>query len=114
VVAIIKNHCNMTLNNNDAQDGRFSVKFAGRIIDARVSAIPWRRKFQKITIRISTRAPTSLARDMACPRGSSSHADGDQRPQGMIVVTGHGLRQVDHAIRRTPGPNKGFDQRADH
>ncbi len=90
VVAIIKNHCNMTLNNNDAQDGRFSVKFAGRIIDARVSAIPWRRKFQKITIRILDKGSNVRSlEDMGLPtRQLKIMQTAINRPQGMIVVTG--------------------------
>jgi len=90
VVAIIKNHCNMTLNNNDAQDGRFSVKFAGRIIDARVSAIPWRRKFQKITIRILDKGSNVRSlEDMGLPtKQLKIFQTAIARPQGMIVVTG--------------------------
>ncbi|MBN1403122.1 MAG: Flp pilus assembly complex ATPase component TadA [Opitutales bacterium] len=90
VVAIIKNHCNMTLNNNDAQDGRFSVKFAGRIIDARVSAIPWRRKFQKITIRILDKGSNIRSlEDMGLPTKQLKIFQGViAKPQGMIVVTG--------------------------
>jgi type II secretory ATPase GspE/PulE/Tfp pilus assembly ATPase PilB-like protein len=90
VVAIIKNHCNMTLNTNDAQDGRFSVKFAGRIIDARVSAIPWRRKFQKITIRILDKGSNIRSlEDMGLPtKQLKIFQNAINTPQGMIVVTG--------------------------
>jgi type II secretory ATPase GspE/PulE/Tfp pilus assembly ATPase PilB-like protein len=90
VVAIIKNHCNMTLNNNDAQDGRFSVKFAGRVIDARVSAIPWRKKFQKITIRILDKGSNVRSlEDMGLPtKQLKIFQNAISMPQGMIVVTG--------------------------
>jgi type II secretory ATPase GspE/PulE/Tfp pilus assembly ATPase PilB-like protein len=90
VVAIIKNHCNMTLNTNDAQDGRFSIKFAGRIIDARVSAIPWRRKFQKITIRILDKGSNIRSlEDMGLPtKQLKLFQNAINCPQGMIVVTG--------------------------
>jgi type II secretory ATPase GspE/PulE/Tfp pilus assembly ATPase PilB-like protein len=90
VVAIIKNHCNMTLNTNDAQDGRFSVKFAGRIIDARVSAIPWRKKFQKVTIRILDKGSNIRSlEDMGLPtKQLKVFQNAINTPQGMIVVTG--------------------------
>jgi len=89
-VSIVKNYCNMTLNNNDAQDGRFSIKFSGRLIDARVSAIPWRRRFQKLTIRLldkssSVRSLEEMGLDQQQLR-TFRHAI--SRPQGMIVVTG--------------------------
>jgi type II secretory ATPase GspE/PulE/Tfp pilus assembly ATPase PilB-like protein len=90
VVAIIKNYCNMTLNTNDAQDGRFSVKFAGRVIDSRVSAIPWRRKFQKITIRILDKGSNVRSlEDMGLPtKQLKVFQTAINTPQGMIVVTG--------------------------
>jgi type II secretory ATPase GspE/PulE/Tfp pilus assembly ATPase PilB-like protein len=90
VVSIVKNYCNMTLNNNDAQDGRFSIKFSGRLIDARVSAIPWRRRFQKLTIRLldkssSVRTLEEMGLDQHQLK-TFRHAI--SRPQGLIVVTG--------------------------
>jgi type II secretory ATPase GspE/PulE/Tfp pilus assembly ATPase PilB-like protein len=80
----------MTLNTNDAQDGRFSVKFAGRVIDARVSAIPWRRKFQKLTIRILDKGSNIRSlEDMGLPtKQLKIFQTAIARPQGMIVVTG--------------------------
>lgn len=90
VVSIVKNHCNMTLNTNDAQDGRFSIKFAGRLIDARVSAIPWRRRFQKVTIRLLDKSiSVKSLEEMGLPADQLKlmHT-AISRPQGMIVVTG--------------------------
>jgi type II secretory ATPase GspE/PulE/Tfp pilus assembly ATPase PilB-like protein len=90
MVAIVKNHCNMTLNTNDAQDGRFSIKFAGRLIDARVSAIPWRKKFQKLTIRLLDKGSNMRTLDdMGLPtKQLKLFQYAITRPQGMIVVTG--------------------------
>ena len=90
MVAIIKNHAGLTLNQHDAQDGRFTVRAGRRLVDVRVSAIPWRRKFQKLTLRLLDK--TTSLRTLDQLGLSASHLATIQetlaRPQGLCLVTG--------------------------
>ena len=71
-------------------DGEPASKRRGRIIDARVSAIPWRRKFQKITIRILDKGSNIRSlEEMGLPtKQLKIFQNAINCPQGMIIVTG--------------------------
>ncbi len=91
MVGIIKNVASgMSINRNDAQDGRFSIGLGGRVVDARVSGIPWRRRFQKITIRLlDTSAACHNIGDLGLDKRQTEILLGAvAQPQGLIVVTG--------------------------
>jgi type II secretory ATPase GspE/PulE/Tfp pilus assembly ATPase PilB-like protein len=90
MVAIVKNHAGLTMNPHDAQDGRFSVRFGRRLVDVRVSAIPWRRRLQKLTLRLLDKTASLRTLDQLglSPGHLATLQDVLRLPQGLCLVTG--------------------------
>ncbi len=89
-IALIKNYSNMGQRRQDAQDARFSLLLGKRRVDCRVSAIPCRKDFQKITIRFLDKQDgvKKLTELRLSPRQSSLLSEAMGRDQGLILVTG--------------------------
>lgn len=89
-ISLIKNYANLGQRRQDAQDGRFSLLLGKKRIDGRVSAIPCRKDFQKITIRFLDKQDG--VRDLKELHLSEWHmnAIGEAmgRDQGLILITG--------------------------
>lgn len=90
LVTVVKNWCNMGISRHEAQDGRFSIGMPGRVIDARVGALPSRHRAQKITIRFLDKSAgvSSLAELHLSPEHLHILAGAAAAPQGLIIVTG--------------------------
>jgi type II secretory ATPase GspE/PulE/Tfp pilus assembly ATPase PilB-like protein len=89
-VSLIKNYANLGQRRQDAQDGRFSLMIGKRRIDGRVSAIPCRKDFQKITIRFLDKKDG--VRQLGELNLSEWHMgvihEAMGRDQGLILITG--------------------------
>ncbi len=89
-ISLIKNYANLGQRRQDAQDGRFSLLLGKRRIDGRVSAIPCRKDFQKITIRFLDKKDG--VRDLRELNLSDWHmgviGEAMGRDQGLILITG--------------------------
>jgi general secretion pathway protein E len=72
------------------QDGRITLKIAGKSVDIRVSTVPTSRQFERIVMRILHK--TSVLLDLAdlgfSPREYGIMDQLIQRPDGIILVTG--------------------------
>ena len=90
VLAMIKNTCGMNPSHLDTDDNRFTVNLEEKTIDIRVSAVPFRRGYQKIVMRLLDKgAGFKRLGDLHLPERHESlirHA-GSQK-QGLILVTG--------------------------
>lgn len=90
VLAMIKNTCGMNPSHLDTDDNRFTVSVGEKTIDVRVSAVPFRRGYQKVVMRLLDKgAGFKRLQDLALPERHESiirHA-GAQK-QGLILVTG--------------------------
>ena len=72
------------------QDGRITLKIAGKSVDIRVSTIPTSRGFERIVMRILHKASVLLGLDDLgfAPRDRQLMDGLIQRPDGIILVTG--------------------------
>ncbi len=72
------------------QDGRISLKIAGRGIDVRVSTIPTSREHERVVMRLLHKSNTLLGLDELgfAPRDLYLMHELIERPNGIILVTG--------------------------
>lgn len=72
------------------QDGRISLKIAGRAIDIRVSTIPTSREHERIVMRLLVKSNTLLGLDELGFASRDLHLMHQliERPNGIILVTG--------------------------
>ena len=72
------------------QDGRISLKIAGKAVDIRVSTVPTSRGFERIVMRILQKTSVLLGLDELgfAPREFRIMDDLINRPDGIILVTG--------------------------
>ena len=72
------------------QDGRITLKIAGKSVDIRVSTVPTSRGFERIVMRILHKASVLLGLDDLgfAPREFGIMDQLIQRPDGIILVTG--------------------------
>src|SRR5262249_10526026 len=72
------------------QDGRITLKIAGKSVDIRVSTVPTSRGFERIVMRILHKASVLLGLDDLgfAPREYGLMDQLIQRPDGIILVTG--------------------------
>ncbi len=72
------------------QDGRISLKIAGKSVDIRVSTVPTSRGFERIVMRILQKTSVLLGLDELgfAPREYRIMDDLVRRPDGIILVTG--------------------------
>jgi general secretion pathway protein E len=72
------------------QDGRITLKIAGKSVDIRVSTVPTSRGFERIVMRILHKASVLLGLDDLgfAPREYALMDSLIQRPDGIILVTG--------------------------
>jgi general secretion pathway protein E len=72
------------------QDGRITLKIAGKSVDIRVSTVPTSRGFERIVMRILHKASVLLGLDDLgfAPREFGLMAQLIERPVGIILVTG--------------------------
>ncbi|WP_434044762.1 MULTISPECIES: type II secretion system ATPase GspE [Sorangium] len=72
------------------QDGRITLKIAGKSVDIRVSTVPTSRGFERIVMRILHKASVLLGLDDLgfAPREYALMDGLIQRPDGIILVTG--------------------------
>ena len=72
------------------QDGRISLKIAGKSVDIRVSTVPTSRGFERIVMRILQKTSVLLGLDELgfSPREYRIMDDLINRPDGIILVTG--------------------------
>ncbi|MFV1994796.1 MAG: GspE/PulE family protein [Verrucomicrobiales bacterium] len=89
-IALVKNWSNMTQNRQDAQDARFSVMIGRYRVDVRVSAVPCRGEFQKLTLRLlDKRGGLKELSDLSLSKRQNlliKRVMG--RDQGLVLVTG--------------------------
>jgi len=72
------------------QDGRITLKIAGKSVDIRVSTVPTSRGFERIVMRILHKASVLLGLDDLgfAPREFALMSSLIERPDGIILVTG--------------------------
>lgn len=90
VVAVTKNACGMQPNTFDCQDKSFSVLLDDEMVNLRSSAIPYRKSYQKMALRI---LPRNTSVDQIHNLGMAEKNLGLMRRaitrrQGLIIVTG--------------------------
>ncbi len=90
VLAMIKNSCGMNPSHLDTDDNRFTVSVDGKSVDVRVSAVPFRRGYQKIVMRLLDKgAGFKKLSDLKLPdRHASIIGRACRQTQGLILVTG--------------------------
>lgn len=90
LVMVCKNICSMSSNMYDNQDAAFSIICDGHKINFRVNAIPFRKHFQKLALRILPRKHSLMALDKLGL--SLDHLQilrrAITRKQGLILITG--------------------------
>ncbi len=90
VLAMLKNTCGMNPSHLDTDDNRFSVHVDNKVIDVRVSAVPFRRGFQKLVLRLLDKGGGfKRLEDLYLPEKHElilRHASAQK--QGLILVTG--------------------------
>lgn len=90
VLAMIKNTCGMNPSHLDTDDNRFTVTLDAKTIDIRVSAVPFRRGYQKIVMRLLDKGEGFKRLDDLClpERQASVIRHAGKQKQGLILVTG--------------------------
>lgn len=90
LVTVCKNICSMSSNIYDNQDAAFSVKYDNQKINLRVNAIPFRKHFQKLALRILPKknSLTTLDKLGLASDHLSILRRAIGRKQGLILITG--------------------------
>ena len=90
LVTVCKNICSMSSNLFDNQDSAFSVIYEGQKFNLRVNAIPFRKHFQKIALRILPRKNSLISLNKLGL--GKDHLNilrrAITRKQGLILITG--------------------------
>ena len=97
------------------QDGRISLRIAGRAVDVRVSTIPSGHG-ERVVLRLLDKqaGPPHARRTSACPTRSDAMDELVHRPHGILLVTGPDrLGQDDDALRRARAHQRPHAQHPD-